>query len=302
MNGEVRPYVMPGADVVAIACPPSAEGALLAYVTAAGDVRWGIDESETPRPQCEQPAVGDASGNVYFASKDDDGNYIESRASDGGLRWRSDQFGGVLQRHLVLGFDSDIYALVFDGIRSRVIGFSSSDGSITINVELEGSSHGLYPNADGLGVALHSAVSYYSYGGELQRHTDRPTELVGVGSAAGGADGRAFLAGYSDSCARPGIARISPKGLDWVWQGESGQECSHTGLAATPNGVRFWFGIMFSSRENVPTTFVSVDGNGATRWTRVPTEPAESTDNVNYWTPPVVDKDGKVMLPSNYNA
>ena len=138
-------------------------------------------------------------------------------------------------------------------------------------------------------------VNYYSYSGALIASIQTGDAVSGgVGySAAGGADGVVFEAGYPATGATtstPSVEEVTPSGVAWTWTSPAVAEGGgQTFLAATPDG-----GVILNDGSSV----WSISSTGQTRWAYTVTSPGGT--NVRFVATPLVDTAGQVVIPYNY--
>lgn len=287
-----RPLATADGNVLAIGAGDSnPTNSALQKLTPAGARLWQLPPNSSDRPVTGFAATTDASGNTYVGLSD---GSLASFDGSGTRRWRTAPLTAGCCTFVALGWDGNVYTSTGGSSgASHVVGTDQVTGARRVDLPL-GNVTGLYAYSGGLIVVdSSSSVSYYSYQGSLLSGPfsgGRAVDLQrGYSSASGGA-GAVFLAGYGSGVSGfvPGVVKITPSGLQWTWTGAVSVG-NQPWVAATPDG-----GVILAGVDN---SFISISPTGSSRWTYTPAPPKGQSSPGSL---PVVDTDGRVVLPFNY--
>jgi hypothetical protein len=300
MPNNTQPITTPSGGALGIACySASSSRSPLVDLQKDGTTIWSAAVSADADP-CSGTAIADADGRSYAVISTPTGWALRAYSTLGAVRWTMPIDAGPWRTNrIALGWDGSVFLQLFDGRNVRVEGFSETTGDRTFDVS-EYDGDGIYPYSSGIALAQPQGVEYYSYQGKEIGSIQLPAlSAYEAYSAAGGANGTVFLAGWEGSCGSDqfSVSKATPAGLAWTKTDAHQTVCTQTSMSTTPDG-----GVVLAWSQGAGSwLYRSYGQSGSVRWTESPPGvPANGTSQGGYLAP-LVDKTGNVGLPYEYS-
>ncbi len=303
MPDSTQPISTPSGGVLGVACySTSSSLAPLVDLEGSGATIWSAPAAADADPCAGSAKTGIAAGDgsVYAVISTPTATLLRAYSPLGAVKWTVPLDGVPFRTdRMALGWNGSVFVQLSDGRNALVEGFSEATGKRTFDVS-EYDGDGIYPYPDGIALAQPQGAEYYNYQGALIGSTQLTAlSSYEAYSAAGGANGAVFLAGWEGSCGsnKFSVSKVTPTGLAWTKTDAAQTVCGQTALSATPDG-----GVVLAWNQGVGSwLYRSYSGTGAVRWTESPPgTPANAVGQGGYIAP-IVDQAGNIGLPYEYS-